>query len=114
MQVIFQRSENLRAFSSTAVLIECDSDTNSHLQQRALSRQEKYQRAIFERDMVGSVKDLVYSSRTNGSGDLHNTDNVFQIVKLIREEPMQINMRKPLVKILESWDLIDGFSADTR
>ncbi|RFU32830.1 hypothetical protein B7463_g3489, partial [Scytalidium lignicola] len=108
IQEILDKSDRLRVFTSQYERkVDFNMKAPSHLRRRAQIR-----KALYERDSslikLLVARQIVYNSRDR-QVTLPQATNVFQIVKLVHEQPFKINMNKKLATILQSWKLIGGF-----
>ncbi|RYP59007.1 hypothetical protein DL769_008716 [Monosporascus sp. CRB-8-3] len=106
VQEILGKSDRLAAFVSNNEE-NLDVRTPSHLRRRGEIRRLLYERDGSDSGGLFKGQDKTYQSRDRNV--MSQATNVFQIVKLIRNRPFSLHMKRDLRVILRSWKLIGGF-----
>ena len=109
IQELLVKSERLRAFETRDTeAMDLNMDAPSHLRKRSETRRRLYERSIYDLDKSTIKEDLSYTPRDR-QANLAQASNVYQIVRLLRQRPFSIYMKKDLVTTLHEWKLIGGF-----
>ncbi|RYP37538.1 hypothetical protein DL767_002846 [Monosporascus sp. MG133] len=106
IQQILGKSDRLGAFVSNSEE-NFAVRTPSHLRRRGEIRRLLYERGSSDSGGLVTGQDKTYQSRDRNV--MSQATNVFQVVKLIRNRPFRLHMKRGLRAILQNWKLIGGF-----
>jgi Protein of unknown function (DUF3638) len=108
IQEILAKSDRLQAFTAhNDEAIDLDIKIPSHLRRRSEIRRLLYERGISDSGGV-TAEDMTYKPRDREIS-LSQANNVYQIVRLVRQQPFSIHMTRKVAAILHDWNLISGF-----